>query len=193
MNKEEWHQRRLRKLLEANVVDVATFNTEIKRGRTIGLQSFSIEGSVGNLYGKNCNGIDFESVRVGGLENVCLEHANLNYATFDYVRIKDTSFRYATLQYASYFLSKVDVSGTVDLSYADLRGIRLDRDYESYTREFLYRATFHETKITPEQEDKLVNEFGIPAEYLQARFMVVPLEREKTVRQSQLQVPLMKK
>ncbi len=193
MNQEEWHQRRLRKLLEANTVDVAAFNAEIRRGRAVGLQSFSIERSVGKLYDKNCNGIDFESARIGDLEKAFLEHANLNYATFDYVQIKDASFRYATFQYASYFLSKVDISGSVDLSYADLRGIRLDRDYQEHTKELLYRATLCETKITPEQEDRLVSEFGIPAGYIQARLSVVPLEKERTQRLAQLQVLVPKK
>ncbi len=171
--KRETLEKRLGNLLEANPVDIAAFNTQREKLRNHGCMDL-YGGAVGlYLRKKECPYIDFENIWFKELEDVCLDHANLRGSHFDYVRIKNTRLRYADIRDAAHFLSKVDICGTVDLSYADLRGIRLDTDYKEYTQRMISRAIFYQTKITEEQEQKLRSEFDISEQYLAKRFEVI--------------------
>jgi len=161
--------------LHATQVNVAKFNELRVELRQCTLMEYHLP----ILYNLKCEGIDLEETRVRDIKQCCLDRANLRYSVWDYVSIKETSLRCADLRYAAYFLSKVDVRGVVDLQYADLRGIRLDRDYREYTQKMLFQGKFHQTRITPEQEKQLVTEFGIPQLYLALNFIVVPLSREE--------------
>lgn len=176
-----WHkrrenlERRLRKMLEANPVDVVAFNAQREKLKAMGSDDFC-NGQ--KLYLRNvvCPNINLEQTYFEKLDNVSLDHARLRGANFDYVMVKDTSFRHANLRDAAYLLTKVSIAGTVDFSYADLRGVRLDIDYRGYVERIIYGSIFKETRITPDQEQQLMRKFGIHPQYMVGRFQIIPSE-----------------
>lgn len=176
-----WHkqretlERRLKKILEANPVDVVAFNAQREKLRDIGYDNFC-NGHGLSLNNAICNNIDLENTEFSSLNNASLDHAKLRGSSFDYTSITDTSFQYADLRNANHLLTKPIIRGTVDFSYADLRGVRLGRDYRRNVQEIMYDSIFKETKITPEQEQQLVREFGIDPQYMVGRFQITPSE-----------------
>ncbi|MBW3000094.1 pentapeptide repeat-containing protein [Candidatus Woesearchaeota archaeon] len=127
-----------------------------------------------NLTGRDLREINFENVRLwrANLDVANFEGANLRRAVFDYTDADGANFKNADLKDCKY-LYKLDADNA-NFEGADLRGAFFDKKYDQGLRRLLRDAHFSGTKITPEQKQRLISEFGIPEDYFEGKFVVMP-------------------